>query len=135
MMQRSPIVKYEVRVDGGLSKAHIARHSSPTPLFYVIISMVANHAPSMQILGQFPSGSMSVNLAFQSPDKTLKSPYICNYLLSKLAILSNIGNTYWIRCAHVHTNNWNRSHSKKGMLWGSPFSSPACPAPPLQVKP
>ena len=41
--------------------------------------MVANHAPSVPILSQLPSGSMSVNLAFQFSDKTLKSSYL--YLL------------------------------------------------------
>ena len=48
---------------------------SPTPLVYVITPMVANHAPSVPILSQFPSGSMSVNLAFQLSDKTVKSSY------------------------------------------------------------
>ena len=61
------------RDDGGLSKAHIARYSSSLPLVYVIISMVANHAPSVPILSQFPSRYMSINLAFQLSNKTLKS--------------------------------------------------------------
>ena len=65
--------KFALRDNGGLSKAHIARHSSPTPLVHVITSMVENRAPSVPILSQFPSGSMSVNLAFQLSDKTLKS--------------------------------------------------------------
>ena len=64
-----------VRDDGGLPKANIASHSSPTLLVYVIASMVANHVPSVPILTQFPSGSMSVNLVFQLSDKTLKSSY------------------------------------------------------------
>ena len=64
-----------LRDDCGLSKTHIARHSSPTPLVHVITPMVANHAPSVPILNQFPSGSISVNLAFQLSDKTLKSSY------------------------------------------------------------
>ena len=68
--------KFVPRGDGGLSKAHIARHSSPTPLVHVIISMVANHAPSVPILTQFPRGSMSVNLACQLSKKTLKSSYL-----------------------------------------------------------
>ena len=68
--------KFVLRGDGGLSEAHIARHSSAIPLVYVIISMVANHAPSMPILSQLPSSSMSVNLAFQLlSNKTLKSSY------------------------------------------------------------
>ena len=62
--------------DGGLSKAHIARHSSPTPLVYVITSMVANHASSVPILSRFQSGSMDVNLAFQLSDKILQSSYL-----------------------------------------------------------
>ena len=68
--------KFVLRDDGELSKAHIARQSSPPPLVYVVTSMVANHAPSLPILTQFPSGSMSVNLAFQLSDKTLKSSYL-----------------------------------------------------------
>ena len=54
---------------------HIARHSSPPPLVHVIISVVANHAPSVPILARFLCGSMSINLAFQLNDKTLKSSY------------------------------------------------------------
>ena len=65
--------RFVVRDDCGLSKAHIARHRSPTSLVHVIVSMVANHAPSVPILIQFPSGSMSANLAFQLSDKTSKS--------------------------------------------------------------
>ena len=56
--------EFLLRDDGGLSKACIAKHSSPTPLVCVVMSMVANHAPSVPILSQFPSGFMSVNLAF-----------------------------------------------------------------------
>ena len=67
----SPMFERVVRVNDGFSKANTARHSSPTPLVCVIMSMVANHAPSVAILAQFPSGSMSVNLAFQLSDKTL----------------------------------------------------------------
>ena len=67
--------KFVVRGDGGLSKAHIARHSSPTPLFCVFTSVVANRAPSVPILSQSPSGSISVNLTFQLSDKMLKSLY------------------------------------------------------------
>ena len=70
------MVKCELRVDCGLSEAHIARHSSPTPLVYVIMPMVANHAIYFCAnLSQFPSGSVSVNLAFQLSDQTLKSSY------------------------------------------------------------
>ena len=65
--------KFVLCNDDGLSKAHIARHSSPIALVHVIISMAANYAPSVPILTRFPSGSMSVNLAFQLSDKTLKS--------------------------------------------------------------
>ena len=67
--------KFILRDDGWLSKAHIAKHSSPTPLVHVITSRVVNCAPSVSILSQFPSGSKSVNLAFQLSDKTLKSSY------------------------------------------------------------
>ena len=67
------MVEHELRDDGGLPKANIASHSSPTLLVYVITSMVANHVPSVPILTQFPSGSMSVNLDFQLSDKKLKS--------------------------------------------------------------
>ena len=73
------MVEYEVRNDGGISKAHITRHSCQTPLVYVIISVVANHASSVPILCQFLSGSMSINLAFQLSDKTLKSS-TCGHL-------------------------------------------------------
>ena len=76
LMERSQMFKFVLCGDGGLSEAHVARHSSPIPLVYVIISMVANHAPSMPILNQFLDGSMSINLAFQLlSDKTLKSSY------------------------------------------------------------
>ena len=68
--------KFVLRDDGGLSKAHSARHSSPTSLVYIITSVVANRVPSVLILIQFPSGSMSVNLAFQLSDKTLKSSHL-----------------------------------------------------------
>ena len=71
LMQQSPMFECVLHDDGGLSKAHIARHSSPTLLVHVITSVVANHAPSVPILNQFPSGSMS--LLFQLSDKTLKS--------------------------------------------------------------
>ena len=54
---------------------------SPTPLVHVVMSMVANHAPSVPILIQFPSGSMSVNLVFQLSDKTLH----------KILVISDIG--------------------------------------------
>ena len=47
--------KFVLRDNGGLSKAHIARHSNQPPLVHV----VANHAPSVPILIQFPSGSSS----------------------------------------------------------------------------
>ena len=63
--------KFVLRNDGRLSKAHLARHSSPTTLVYIIMSMVVIHAPFVSILSQFPSGSMSVNLAFHLSDKTL----------------------------------------------------------------
>ena len=90
-MQQSPTFEFVLHGDGGLSKAHIARHSSPLPLAHVITSMVANHAPSMPILSQFPSGSVSVNLAFQLSDKTLKALYACrSYPTSP--ILLNIAN-------------------------------------------
>ena len=39
-MKRSPVLKSTLRDNGGVSKAHIARHSSPTPLVCVIIYMV-----------------------------------------------------------------------------------------------
>ena len=74
-----------VRDDGGLSKAHTARHSSPTPLDCVIMSVVAIHDPSVPVLTRFPSGSMSVNLAFRLSDKTLKSSYVCMWILSNIA--------------------------------------------------
>ena len=45
-------------------------------LLYVIMSMVANHAPFLPILTQFPSGSGGVNLACQLSNTTLKSSYI-----------------------------------------------------------
>ena len=76
LMEQSPIFKFVLRNDGGLSKAHIARHSESTSLVHVIMSMVANHAPSVPILSQFPSSSMSINLAFQLFGKTLKSSYV-----------------------------------------------------------
>ena len=69
------MLEFVLRDDGGLSKAHIARHSSPTPLVHVITSMVSKHAPSVTILNQFLSGSMSVNHALQLSDETLKSSY------------------------------------------------------------
>ena len=76
LTQQSPVFKFVQCGNGGLSKAHIASHGSPIPLVYVIISMVTNYAPSVPILSQFLSGSMSVNLAFQLSGKTFKSSYI-----------------------------------------------------------
>ena len=70
------MAEYELRDDGGLSKTHIARYSSPTLLVHVVMSMVAIHAPSGPIPNQFLSGSVSVNLDFQLSDKTLKSSYL-----------------------------------------------------------
>ena len=49
LMQQSPRFKFIRCDDDGLSKAHIVRHSSPTPLLHVITSMVANRAPSVPI--------------------------------------------------------------------------------------
>ena len=71
LIYRNPLYKFVVCDDGGLSKAHVEIHNSPTPLVYIITSIVANHAPSVPILKQFPS----VNLAFQFSDKTLNSSY------------------------------------------------------------
>ena len=53
-------------------------HCEPTPVgvgcgAQGCVSVVVNHAPFVPILFQFLSGSMSVNLAFQLSDKTLKS--------------------------------------------------------------
>ena len=67
------MVEYELRDNGRLLKAHIARYSRLTPLVHVTMSMVAIHAPSVRIPIQFPSGSASINLAFQLSNKTLKS--------------------------------------------------------------
>ena len=62
LVKRSLMFEFVLRDNGGLSKAHIARNSCPTPLVYVITTMVVNHAPAVLILTQFPSGSMGVNL-------------------------------------------------------------------------
>ena len=75
--------KCVVRDEGELSNARIARRSRPTPPVYVITAMVVNHAPSVPILSQFLSGSMSVNLAFQLSDKTLKPSYLKQYSTHK----------------------------------------------------
>ena len=55
------------------------QHIRKRSYFKINMSMVANHAPSVPIRTQFLSGSMSVNLAFQLSDKTLKSshPHFC----------------------------------------------------------
>ena len=71
-MNQNPIEKYAQRNDGGLSKIRFARRSILIPLGHVLPT-VKIHAPSFKIFNQFPSSSISINLAFQLSDKTLKS--------------------------------------------------------------
>ena len=46
LTEQNPVFKFVLREDGGLSKTHVARHTSPTLLVCIVISVVANHAPS-----------------------------------------------------------------------------------------
>ena len=51
LIEQSPMFKFVLRDDGGLSQAIISRHSTPTPLYYTVMSMVANHTPSVPMHG------------------------------------------------------------------------------------
>ena len=103
LMERSSVFKFVLGDDGGLSKAHIRRHSIPPPLVCVVTSMVANRAPPVPILSQFPIGFMSVNLAFQLSDTTLKSSY------STIIIFATGPST-----SVCHSCQWLWSHEKRG---------------------
>ena len=60
---------YSPKIDQGWDPRTRFRPKSHLILNYVIISMVANLAPSRPILSRYPSGSMSVHLTFSCPIK------------------------------------------------------------------